>query len=183
MDGRGRTRVAACAAVVVAATALACRKADSEGANAGAEAVGKSESAAAQPVDRHGAAMPALSWRLESPPSWDDRVRVVDDAEGATRLAEQGIHASTLFEYLPRDTSVVPQALLGVYVYDSTAWARVEAEDGPPQGEVVERGTGVVYVAAFPQSNPFGWGSADSAEFEKRSVTMTYVRRAFRVVR
>lgn len=176
MNGRwrkwGAARVGGLAALAVLPS---CRK-DSGG-------VAKGDSLASKAADQHGASMPALSWRLESPASWDDRVRVVDDAEGATRLAEQGIHASTLFEYLPRDTSVVPQALLGVYVYDSTAWAKVEAEDGPPQGEVVERGAGVVYVAAFPQSNPFGWGSADSAEFEKRSVTMEYVKRAFRVVR
>ena len=73
--------------------------------------------------------------------------------------------------------------LLGVYVYDSTAWAKVEGEEGPPQGEVVARAPGVVYVVGFPQSNPFGWGQADSVEFEKRTVTMAYVKGAFRVVR
>lgn len=129
------------------------------------------------------AAVPALSWRLESPPSWDDRVRIVDDPEGVQRLKEQGIHAARLFEYLPRDTSIVPQTLLGVYVYDSTAWAKLEGEEGPPQGEVVARGPGMVYVVGFPQSNPFAPGSADSVEFDKRGVTMEYVKRAFHVVR
>ncbi|HEX4934544.1 MAG TPA: hypothetical protein VFV33_15245 [Gemmatimonadaceae bacterium] len=129
------------------------------------------------------APVPALSWRLESPKFWDERVRVVDDPEGEARLAAQGIFAATLFEYLPRDTSVVPQTLLGVYVYDSTAWAKLQGEEGPPQGEVVERGPGVVYVVGLPQSNPFGWGSADSAEFEKRTITLEDVKRAFRVVR
>lgn len=124
----------------------------------------------------------ALSWRFEAPPSWDDRVRIVDDPDGADRLAEQGIHAARLFEYLPRDTTIVPQTLLGVYVYDSTVWAKLEAEGGPPQGDLVMRGPGVAYVVGFPQSNPFAPGSADSVEFDKRTVTMDYVRKAFRVV-
>lgn len=125
----------------------------------------------------------ALSWRFEAPPSWDERVRIVEDPDGADRLAEEGIHAARLFEYLPHDTTIVPQTLLGVYVYDSTVWARLEAEGGPPQGDLVMRGPGVAYVVGFPQSNPFAPGTADSVEFDKRTVTMDYVKKAFRVVR
>jgi hypothetical protein len=141
------------------------------------------DSAAAVVEKTVDAPLRALSWRLESPASWDDRVRIVDDPEGVQRLSEQGIRAARLFEYLPRDTSIVPQTLLGVYVYDSTAWAKLEGEEGPPQGEVVTRGPGVVYVVGFPQSNPFAAGSADSVEFDKRAVTMKYVKRAFHVVK
>lgn len=147
------------------------------------EQAGRGDSAAVVVGKAVDAPLPALSWRLESPPSWDERVRIVDDPEGVQRLKEQGIHAARLFEYLPRDTSIVPQTLLGVYVYDSTAWAKLEGEEGPPQGEVVTRGPGVVYVVGFPQSNPFAPGSADSVEFDKRAVTMEYVKRAFHVVR
>lgn len=125
----------------------------------------------------------AVSWRFEAPQNWDDRVRIVGDPKGPERLAEQGIHAARLFEYLPHDTTIVPQTLLGVYVYDSTAWARLEAEDGPPQGDVVARGPGVAYVVGFPQSNPFASGTVDSVEFEKRTVTMDYVKQAFRAVK
>jgi hypothetical protein len=77
---------------------------------------------------------------------------------------------------------VVPQTLLGVYVYDSTAWARLEREGGPPQGVVIGQGAGVVYVAGFPQSNPFAPGSRDAQEFDRRSVSREYVTRAFRGV-
>ncbi len=128
------------------------------------------------------AALESLSWRFTAPASWDERVRVVEDPEGAERLAQQGIQAARLFEYLPHDTTIVPQALFGVYVYDSTAWAKLEAEEGPPQGEVVARGPGVAYVVAFPQSNPFASGTVDSVEFDKRTVTMEFVKQAFRVV-
>ncbi len=148
-----------------------------------AEKGGTGDSAAAVAEKTVDAPLQALSWRLESPASWDDRVRIVDDPEGVQRLKEQGIHAARLFEYLPRDTSIVPQTLLGVYVYDSTAWAKLEREEGPPQGEVVARGPGMVYVVGFPQSNPFAPGSADSVEFDKRAVTMEYVKRAFHVVK
>lgn len=125
----------------------------------------------------------ALSWRLESPPSWDDRVRMVDDPEGRARLAEQGIHDARLFEYLPHDRARVPQTLLGVYVYDSLAWARLEAEEGPPQGELIARAPGRAYVVGLPQSNPFGYGSVDSVEFEKRAVNMEYLKGAFHLMR
>lgn len=148
----------------------------------GGVARGDADSAVSESIGAGGGAQQALSWRFEAPQSWDDRVRLVDDPEGEKRLAEQGIRAARLFEYLPHDTTVAPQALLGIYVYDSTAWARLEAEEGPPQGELVTRGAGVAYVAGFPQSNPFAPGSADSVEFDKRTVTMEYVRRAFRVV-
>jgi hypothetical protein len=144
---------------------------------------GGADSTAARAAVADSVAMGALSWRFASPPSWDDRVRIVDDPEGLARLKEQGIHSARIFEYLPRDTSIVPQTLLGVWVYDSTSWARLEREDGPPQGELVARGPGVAYVVGFPQSNPFAAGSVDSVEFDRRTVTMDYVKGAFHVVR
>jgi hypothetical protein len=123
-----------------------------------------------------------VSWRLDAPPSWDDRVVIAQDSEGADGLARAGIQSARLFNYLPFDSTVVPQTLLGVYVYDSTAWARLEREGGPPQGVVIGQGAGVVYVAGFPQSNPFAPGSRDAQEFDRRSVSREYVTRAFRGV-
>jgi len=128
------------------------------------------------------AAGDAVSWRLASPSTWDDRVRVTDDPEGAEHLARQGIRSARLFEYLPYDTTIVPQTLLGVYVYDSLAWSKLEAEEGPPQGDLIARGPGLAYVVGFPQSNPFAPGSRDSAEFDRRSVSMEYVKQAFRTM-
>ncbi len=108
---------------------------------------------------------------------------MVDDPEGIERLHAQGIRSARLFNYVPYDTSIVPQTLLGVYVYDSTAWAKLEAEDGPPQGELLKRSPGIAYIASFPQSNPFEGGGRDAAEFAKRSVNRAFVDSAFRVVR
>ena len=125
----------------------------------------------------------SLSWRFSAPESWDDRVVIAEDPDGAVRLEQEGIHSARLFNYLPYDTTVVPQTLLGVYAYDSTAWARLEREGGPPQGVLIRRGPGVAYVVGFPQSNPFRPGSRDSVEFDRRGVTMESVRSAFRVVR
>jgi hypothetical protein len=125
----------------------------------------------------------SLSWALSAPPSWDDRVVMVDDPEGIERLRAQGIHSARLFNYLPYDTTIAPQTLLGVYVYDSTAWARLEAEGGPPQGEPVRRSPGIVYIASFPQSNPFADGARDASEFSRRGVDRAFVDTAFRVVR
>ena len=125
----------------------------------------------------------SLSWALSAPTSWDDRVVMVDDPDGLERLREQGIHSARLFNYVPYDTTIVPQTLLGVYVYDSTAWARLEAEGEPPQGELVRRSPGIAYVASFPQSNPFADGARDAREFTRRSVDRAFVDTAFRVVR
>lgn len=127
--------------------------------------------------------IPSLSWRFTAPETWDERVVLVEDPDGSEQLAREGIHSGRLFNYLPYDTTVVPQTLLGVWVYDSTAWARLEAEGGPPQGELIRSGPGVAYVVGFPQSNPFRPGSRDSAEFDRREVTMEFVQSAFRVVR
>ena len=124
-----------------------------------------------------------LSWALSAPSSWDDRVVMVDDPEGIARLREQGIQSARLFNYVPFDTTIVPQTLLGVYVYDSTAWARIEAEGGPPQGQLVRRSPGIAYIASFPQSNPFAEGGRDAMEFTRRSVDQAFVDTAFRVVR
>ena len=123
-----------------------------------------------------------ISWRFEEPASWDERVRMVDDAYERARLATLGIHGARRFEYIPRDSSLMPQVLLGFWVYDSTAWAKEAAEEGPPKGEEIARGPGVVYIAGLPQSNPFAPGSVDFVEFAKRSVTLASVKRSFRAV-
>ncbi len=124
----------------------------------------------------------SLSWALSAPASWDERVVMVDDPEGIAGLREQGIRSARLFNYVPYDTTIVPQTLLGVYVYDSTAWARVEAEEGPPQGELLRRSPGIAYIVSFPQSNPFADGVRDFKEFARRSVDRAFVDGAFRVV-
>ncbi len=131
---------------------------------------------------QQGGAPASLSWALSAPASWDERVVMVDDPEGIAGLREQGIRSARLFNYVPYDTTIVPQTLLGVYVYDSTAWARVEAEEGPPQGELLRRSPGIAYIVSFPQSNPFADGVRDFNEFARRSVDRAFVDSAFRVV-
>lgn len=124
-----------------------------------------------------------LSWSFEAPPTWDEQVRIVNEPDEAARLATQGIHSARQFEYLPLDTTQPPQPLLGIWVYDSTAWARLGGEQGSPQGEEIERGPGVVYIAGLARTNPFSAGGVDSVEFQRRSITLAEVKRAFRVVR
>lgn len=123
-----------------------------------------------------------LTWRFEVPTTWDNRVRMVDDPAGAAGLAAQGVHGARSFEYLPRDSSEVPQRLLGVWVYDSIAWHKVSADQAPPQRDEIARGPGVVYIAGLPPSNPFTPGSVDAVEFDKRTITLDQVKRNFRVV-
>jgi hypothetical protein len=71
-----------------------------------------------------------------------------------------------VFEYLPSDSTIRPQALLVVAVHDSGSWHSVRAEEGPPPGDSVAARHGRVYVVGLPQSNPFTPGSPDAAVFE-----------------
>jgi len=102
----------------------------------------------------------ALGLRIAVPASW--RGRYTTERDTLTGLPAQRVW---LFQYHPRDTSIVPQTLMAIAVYDTANWHRVAAEDGPPVGEVVRTVGGRVAVVGWPQSNPFPPG-ADSATFD-----------------
>ena len=167
-------RLIVCSVVMACATLAACSTSSPNGK--------ASDSSAASAAAMVSTPRAPLSWRFEIPLTWDDRVRMVNDPEGAARLATQGIHGARSFEYLPRDSSAVPQRLLAVWVHDSSAWDKVSAEQGPALGDEIARGPGVVYIAGLPQSNPFAPGSVDAVEFDKRTMTLDAVKRNFRVV-
>jgi hypothetical protein len=121
---------------------------------------------------------PPVAWSFDPPTAWDDRVQLDGDSTmpGTYRSAR-------LFSYTPRDTTIVPQALLGIIVYDSAAWAAVRKEEGPPQGDSLASFQGQVFIASLPQSNPFAEGSADARTFDSLAVGLEEVKRRFRVVR
>lgn len=117
-----------------------------------------------------------IAWAFDAPPGWDDRVTMEDES-----VAPGALHQSArAFLYIPADTSVRPQALLAVLVYDAANWTRMSSEPGPPPGDTIMTAAGRVYVASLPQSNPFEGGSRDAAVFDSMSVDIGYVRRAFR---
>ncbi len=117
-----------------------------------------------------------IAWAFEAPESWDQRVKLVE-----ANLRGQQLSART-FVIAPRDSSVLPQVLLGIVVYDSGTWSRVAAEPGPPQGDVITTVGGQVFVASLPQSNPFAPGSADALTFDSLAVDIEGVKRGFRVM-
>ena len=82
--------------------------------------------------------------------------------------AERGtaLPGAVVFEYLPTDSTIRPQALMVLAIYDSTAWRAVLAEGGPPPGDSVASQRGRVFVIGLPQSNPFAPGSADAMVFQ-----------------
>lgn len=118
-----------------------------------------------------------IAWAFDAPPVWDDRVTFSEDQQPGSHLS------SRVFLYSPRDTTIRPQVLLGIVVYDSATWARVSAESGPPQGDSLSSAGGQVVVAGFPQSNPFAEGSADYRTFDSLAVDLARVRQGFRVLR
>lgn len=119
-----------------------------------------------------------IGWAFDAPVSWDDRVQLDDNVPGTGTY-----RSARMFTYVPRDTSIVPQILLGIFVYDSAAWAGVVRQEGPPQGDSLTSSAGQVFIASLPQSNPFAAGSADYRTFDSLSVNIAAVRKGFRVAR
>lgn len=73
--------------------------------------------------------------------------------------------------YLPNDSSVIPQTLVVIAVYDSAAWVGVKADGGPPPGDSVFAKNGRVYMLGLPQSNPFVPGTVDAFTFDSLALT------------
>lgn len=105
---------------------------------------------------------PDGSYVLELPTRWTGHYRVDSLSTAERGRARPG---ALVFSYLPSDSTMRPQALAVVAVYDSASWVAVRAEGGPPPGDSVIARSGRVYVVAQPQSNPFPAPSADAVLF------------------
>jgi hypothetical protein len=103
---------------------------------------------------------PEAGLRVDLPAAWSGRYRVA--RETATTIGAERVW---LFLYPPRDTRIVPQALMAVAVYDSAVWRQVSSGEGPPPGEELLRAGARVAVIGWPQSNPFPPGE-DAATFD-----------------
>lgn len=106
---------------------------------------------------------PDQSYKLVLPLRWAGLFRADTLSTAERGMARPG---AVNVVYLPQDTSVIPQTLAVVAVYDSAAWVKVKAEGGPPPGDSLLSKNGRVYVLALPQSNPFTPGSADALKFD-----------------
>ena len=120
---------------------------------------------------------PDQSYSLLLPSRWAGLIRTDTLSTGERGTARSG---AMNIVYLPRDTSVIPQTLVVVAVYDSAAWVKVKAAGGPPPGDSVLAKDARVYVLAQPQSNPFAPGSVDAVKFDslvlKSADTATLIR-------
>lgn len=83
--------------------------------------------------------------------------------------------------YLPSDSSVIPQTLVVIAVYDSAAWKKATSEGGPPPGDSSFAKDGRVYVLGLPQSNPFTPGSVDAFKFDSLALTAEEKARLIKV--
>jgi hypothetical protein len=106
---------------------------------------------------------PDGTFQLELPTRWKGHFRIDTLPTGERGLARPG---AVVFNYLPSDSTLRPQAMLVIAVYDSAAWATVRREAGPPPGDSVASGGGRVYVVGQPQSNPFPPGATDAIMFD-----------------
>jgi len=131
------------------------------GKDAGSAPPADSTAAASRPAAV--LAGPDGSYDIHLPDRWAGHY-LVDSLSTAERgRARRG---SFVFLYQPSDSSLRPQALLVIAVYDSAAWQAVRAEGGPPPGDSVTARAGAVYVLALPQSNPFVPNTADAILFD-----------------
>ena len=106
---------------------------------------------------------PEGAWDLTLPERWTGKYRV--DSLSAPERG-RGLPGAFIISYLPSDTTIHPQVLMGFGVYDSATWHAVSMEEGPPPGDSLASHAGRVYVIGLPQSNPFEPGSADAVVFD-----------------
>jgi hypothetical protein len=108
---------------------------------------------------------------VDQPPLWHDRVTVRVLSTGMDATGTSALR-SIYFNYMPRDSSIAPQTLLGVIVYRRADWEKLAAEPGPPMGDVLIERDSTVVIAALPQSNPFAAGTPDALAFDSLSVDL-----------
>jgi hypothetical protein len=113
--------------------------------------------------------------QVEMPPVWHDRlsVRVLPggmDPSGTSALR------SIYFNYMPKDSSIASQTLLGVIVYRKSDWEPLAAEPGPPMGDVLLEKDSTVIIASLPQSNPFSTGTPDALAFDSLRVDLAHAK-------
>ena len=118
--------------------------------------------AATTPITETSFDSPDGLYHVELPSRWSGHFKVDSLSTAERGLAEP---RALVFSYLPGDTSVRPQALAVIAVYDSAAWVAVRAEGGPPPGDSVASKGGRVFVVGLPQSNPFPARSTDAVLF------------------
>lgn len=128
--------------------------------------------------DSAAATAATLAWAFDVPATWDDRVVLVDSVPGTGTY-----RSARLFNLTPHDSTIAPQTLLGIFVYDSATWVEAVANGGPPLGDSITAVLGHVFIASLPRSNPFRAGTADGQTFDSLAVDITTVRRGFRVAR
>lgn len=108
-------------------------------------------------------AAPDGSYELVLPARWTGVYRI-DSLSTQERGAAR--HGALNLVYLPADSSIRPQTLVVVAVYDSAEWVATRAEQGPPPGDSVAARGGRIYIVGLPQSNPFAPGSRDAIRFD-----------------
>jgi hypothetical protein len=116
---------------------------------------------------------------VEEPAAWHDRVTVRVLSTGMDSTGTSALR-SIYFNYMPKDTSIASQTLLGVIVYRRSDWEKIAAEPGPPMGDMLIERDSTVVIAALPQSNPFATGTPDAAAFDSLSVDLARVKNMVR---
>ncbi|HEX8683690.1 MAG TPA: hypothetical protein VF707_15325 [Ardenticatenaceae bacterium] len=81
--------------------------------------------------------------------------------------------------YSPTNRANREATLLTFTVYDQVDWEAIADEPGPSVGEVVAESDDSVYVATFPQANPYPSRSVDAQRFDNLVLSLDEVEAAF----
>ena len=165
-------------AVVATLALAACSK-----HNASQERAARSDSAvvatssSSTPIVVHAAGV-----HFDPPSTWPRRYYRVEAKSGPLAEAEQdGAAHDVTVHYQPDQPGHREASLCRIVVFPRHEWARVDSEDGPPVGTVIDSLHAWVYVAQMPQSNPYPSGSPDAEQFDAMRLSIRELRARFSI--
>lgn len=124
-------------------------------------------------------------FRLALPGLWHNNYRTKETITPKPD-APMGQH-TVMFLFTPKTMRLkTAEVLLGITVFTPKAWERASKEAGPPLGEEITRKGNKVFVAAFPQSNPFEEKSQEGKLFARMTQNLQQlqqVKKAFTVLK
>jgi hypothetical protein len=124
----------------------------------------------------------AAGVRFDPPSTWPRKNYRVESKSGPLAEEEQdGAAHDVTMHYQPDQPGHKEAPLCRIVVFPRHEWARVDTEDGPPVGTVIDSLHAWVYVAQMPQSNPYPDGSPDAEQFDAMRLSIRELRARFAI--
>ncbi len=149
---------------------------------ASSERAANSDSAVATSASLSAVVVRAAGVRFDPPSTWSSKNYRVESKSGPLASAEQdGAEHLVIVHYRPDQPGNREASLCRIAVFPRAEWARIETDDGPPIGTVVDSLNAWVYVAQLPQSNPYPDASLDAEQFDAMRLSIRELRARFAI--